>query len=181
MSGPTSPCAHHRSASVRLSAAVELSAYRIVQESLTNIIKHAGPDPTAHVTIGIDEAGLVIDITNSTATTGAARLPASGYGIAGMRERATLLGGTLSAAPEPPDRFRVNARIPRQRVEKRSEPPHRGDPIRPRRRIQHGYPPARRSAGPQREGSARRRDHNHRFAAEADRHSGCRDLRGGRW
>ena len=39
-------------------------------------------------------------------------LPASGFGIAGMRERAALLGGTLAAGPLPPDRFRVHARLP---------------------------------------------------------------------
>ena len=99
-----------------LSAAVDLSAYRIVQESLTNVIKHAGPDSHRRLTIGLDDVGLVIDIVNNITTTGrhaaVPELPASGYGIAGMRERATLLGGTLTAEPEPPDRFRVNAHIP---------------------------------------------------------------------
>jgi signal transduction histidine kinase len=94
-----------------LPAAVDLSAYRIVQESVTNIIKHAGPNPTVVVTVGHNELGLIIDITNSikAAPTG---LPASGYGIAGMRERAHLLGGTLIAEPQPPDRFHVRARLP---------------------------------------------------------------------
>jgi signal transduction histidine kinase len=94
-----------------LIAAVDLSAYRIVQESLTNIVKHAGTDPTVAVTIGLDGLDLVIDITN---TTDSARpgLPSSGYGIAGMRERAHLLGGTLIAEPQPPDRYRVQARLP---------------------------------------------------------------------
>ena len=99
-----------------LSAAIDLSAYRIVQESLTNVIKHAGPNPTVDLTIGLDDVGLVIDIVNTITTSGgheaAPGLPASGYGIAGMRERATLLGGTLTAEPQPPDRFRVNAHIP---------------------------------------------------------------------
>ena len=97
-----------------LAAAVELSAYRIVQESMTNIVKHAGPDPTVHLGVGVDGVGLVISVTNTiTATdTAAPGLPASGYGIAGMRERAAHLGGTLTAGPEPPDRFCVNARIP---------------------------------------------------------------------
>ncbi len=99
-----------------LAAAVDLSAYRIVQESCTNIIKHAGPTPTVDVTIGIEDDDLVIDITNSTFTSTAQAtspgLPGSGYGIAGMRERATLLGGTLVAAPRPSDRFGVHARLP---------------------------------------------------------------------
>ena len=94
-----------------LSAAVNLSAYRIVQESLTNIIKHAGPNPIVRLTIGLDDSGLVIDITNTTAAA-TPGLPASGYGVAGMRERATLLGGTLTAEPRPPRHFCVNAHIP---------------------------------------------------------------------
>ena len=99
-----------------LSAAVDLSAYRIVQESLTNVIKHAGPNPTVGVTIGLDDAGLAIEVVNDIATTdrrsAVSELPASGYGIAGMRERATLLGGTLTAGYRPPNRFCVRAHIP---------------------------------------------------------------------
>ncbi len=98
-----------------LAAAVDLSAYRIVQESLTNILRHAGPHPTVELTVGLDDHELVIVIVNTIAAPGthaAAGLPASGYGIVGMRERATLLGGTLTAQPRAPDRFRVEARIP---------------------------------------------------------------------
>lgn len=94
-----------------LPASVDLSAYRIVQESFTNIVKHAGPSPTVAVSVGLDDSGLVIEITNTTTTT-SHDLPGSGFGIAGMRERATLLGGTLDAAPLPPDRFRVRAHLP---------------------------------------------------------------------
>ncbi|MFW2381942.1 MAG: sensor histidine kinase [Acidimicrobiales bacterium] len=94
-----------------ISAAVELSAYRIVQESLTNIIKHAGPDPAVVITIAFEDSALVIDIVN-TAATAAHDLPPSGYGITGMMERATLLGGTLTAGPLPPNRYRVHARLP---------------------------------------------------------------------
>ena len=99
-----------------ISAAVELSAYRIVQESLTNIIKHAGPSPTVDLTVDLDGGDLVIDVTNTIATTTAPTampgLPASGFGIAGMRERATLLDGTVTAGPLVPHRYRVTARIP---------------------------------------------------------------------
>ncbi len=103
-----------------LSAAIDLSAYRIVQESFTNIIKHAGPNPSAHLAIGLDDVGLAITIANTTAPAAAAGLPASGlpvsgYGIAGMRERATLLGGTLTAEPRGPNRFCVEAHIPLER------------------------------------------------------------------
>jgi signal transduction histidine kinase len=98
-----------------LPVAVDLSAYRIVQECCTNIIKHAGPNPTVDVVVGLDDRDLVIDITNGTARTTVTTdpgLPASGYGIVGMRERAQLLGGTLVAEPQTPDRFRVHARLP---------------------------------------------------------------------
>ncbi|MGH1491985.1 MAG: sensor histidine kinase [Acidimicrobiales bacterium] len=99
-----------------LSAAVNLSTYRIVQESVTNIIKHAGPNPSVRLAIDLDESGLVINITNTISHINhhstAPRLPRSGFGIAGMRERATLLGGTLTAEAQPPDRFCVNAQIP---------------------------------------------------------------------
>ena len=94
-----------------LPASVDLSAYRIVQESSTNIIKHAGPNPSVDITVDLDDDGLDIDITNTTEATSRS-LPGSGYGIAGMSERAALLGGTLAAGPLPPDRYRVRAHLP---------------------------------------------------------------------
>lgn len=95
-----------------LSATIELSAYRIVQESLTNVIKHAGPNPTVEIHLGIEEHQLAIGVTNTTDTPRAARLPPSGYGIAGMRERTEILGGTLEAEPRLGTGFSVVARIP---------------------------------------------------------------------
>ena len=96
--------------------AVDLSAYRIVQESLTNIVKHAGANPTVSVTVTLEDGDLLIDVTNSTISnsvvTAPSGLPVSGYGIAGMRERAQLLGGTLVAEPQSPECFRVHARLP---------------------------------------------------------------------
>jgi len=94
-----------------LTTAHDLSGYRIVQESFTNIIKHAGPSPTVDVSIGFDDDSLIIDIANSTFAASPS-LPGSGYGLAGMSERASLLGGTLTAGPEPPRRYRVTARLP---------------------------------------------------------------------
>lgn len=100
-----------------LAASVDLSAFRIVQESFTNIIKHAGPNPTVEITTSLDGSRLSIEITNSTGSTenadSAAPGPApSGYGIAGMRERVALLGGDFAVGPQPPDRFQVRARLP---------------------------------------------------------------------
>jgi signal transduction histidine kinase len=96
---------------LELPSALDLSAYRIVQESLTNIVKHAGPHPKVKIAIGIEHLDLVIDITNAidSAPPG---LPVSGFGIAGMRERAHLIGGTLIAERQPPDQFRIHARLP---------------------------------------------------------------------
>ena len=97
-----------------LSAAVDLSAYRIIQESVTNIVKHAGPNPAVEVAVRLEEGALVIDVVNTVAaaTPAGPDLPSSGFGIGGMRERATLLGGTLAAAPVPPNHYRVHARLP---------------------------------------------------------------------
>ena len=94
-----------------VAAPVDLSAYRIVQESLTNVVKHAGPDPEVEVVVDVEDHQLVIVVTNTTATP-AAPLPGSGHGLLGMTERAASLGGTLRAGPESPDRFRVEARLP---------------------------------------------------------------------
>lgn len=95
-------------------SALDLSAYRIVQESITNIMKHAGPSPEVDIAVGPDGDVLVITVTNTTHAVGP-DLPSSGYGIVGMRERANLLGGTLTAGPQPPDRFCVEARLPLHR------------------------------------------------------------------
>ncbi len=93
--------------------AVELSAYRIVQESVTNIVKHAGTNPVVDISIAVDDGWLLIDIVNTvTASPRETSHPASGYGLVGMRERAALLGGTLRATLERPDRFVIHARLP---------------------------------------------------------------------
>jgi signal transduction histidine kinase len=89
---------------------VALSAYRIVQEALTNVLKHAGPD--AHVEVGLtgDDRAVTIEVLDDGR--GATILPGSGHGIVGMRERALLLGGTLDAGPRLEGGFRVAARLP---------------------------------------------------------------------
>ena len=95
-------------------AAVDVSGYRIVQESLTNVLKHAGNDPRVEITTSLDDGWLTLEIENTTRTP-APDLPRSGYGIAGMQERAAILGGTLTASPDSPGRFRVVARLPLRR------------------------------------------------------------------
>lgn len=88
---------------------VDHAAYRILQEGLTNVLRHGGPDAVA--TVRVDRGGdaLRLEVTNTGAP---ARVDGVGHGIAGMRERAAALGGTLSAGPEPPGRFTVRAHLP---------------------------------------------------------------------
>jgi len=99
--------------STELPARVDLAIYRIVQEALTNVIKHAGPQATAEVTISSDRDGVAIEVRDNGG--GATRLPGSGHGIVGMRERAQLLGGSLLASPEPGGGFKVVAYLPKSR------------------------------------------------------------------
>jgi signal transduction histidine kinase len=97
---------------VPLPAAVDLAAYRIVQESLTNTIRHAGPAAAA-VSLSYHDDELRIDVadTGRGEPPGAARGKA-GHGLAGMRERAAAVGGTVETGPWPGGGFRVAARLP---------------------------------------------------------------------
>jgi signal transduction histidine kinase len=104
-----------RGASRALPPAVALSAYRIVQEALTNVLKHAGP-ASARVLVEYGDAGVVLSVTDD-GRGAAANLsgPAPrGHGLVGMRERAALFGGELAAGPRPGGGFEVRARIPAQ-------------------------------------------------------------------
>src|SRR5579862_1836423 len=78
-----------------LSAEADHSAYRILQESLTNVLRHAGPGAAAHVCLRYQPDGLAITVTDDGASTGV--LAAGGHGIDGMRERAASVGGQLTA------------------------------------------------------------------------------------
>lgn len=86
---------------------VDLSAYRIVQEAVTNVVRHAGTDH-CRVTIGYRDDELAIAVEDD----GHGGVVGTGYGIVGMRERATLLRGEFTAGPRPEGGFRVAARIP---------------------------------------------------------------------
>ncbi len=93
---------------------IELSAYRIVQEALTNVVKHAGT-PASRVTIGYGEHELSIEVTDDGC--GGRDVPDhdrpdNGHGLVGMRERVNLYGGWLRAAPLPGRGFQVLARLP---------------------------------------------------------------------
>jgi signal transduction histidine kinase len=98
----------------RLPAAVDQAAYRIVQESLTNVLRHAGQaSASARVTYEPDQ--LVVEVVDDglereSGDTG--RSPGAGHGIAGMRERALALGGQLEAGKRAGGGFRVCAILP---------------------------------------------------------------------
>jgi signal transduction histidine kinase len=97
---------------VALPAAVDLAAYRIVQESLTNVVRHAGP-ASARVQVRYEPGEVVLEITDDgRARVGAGARDSGGHGIAGMRERAAAVHGTLEAGPRPAGGFRVLARLP---------------------------------------------------------------------
>lgn len=93
-----------------LPARVDLSAYRIVQEALTNVLKHAGPDARTEVRISTNNNEVAIEVLDDGQS--ATNLPGSGHGILGMRERALLLGGSLDAGPRPGGGFLVVANLP---------------------------------------------------------------------
>jgi len=97
----------------RLSGEVARAVYLIVQEALTNVVKHAGPaDCRASVTVD-DEAVRVEVLDNGTRPVQTVR---PGNGLIGMRERAGLNGGTFSAGPRPEGGFAVSAQMPRRGV-----------------------------------------------------------------
>jgi signal transduction histidine kinase len=94
-----------------LPAAVDRAAYRIVQEALTNVRRHAGNEARATVAIDYTDDALRVRVDNDGAAPPGG-VPAEGNGIPGMRERAAALGGTLTARPRPEGGFRVVATLP---------------------------------------------------------------------
>lgn len=97
---------------------IELSAYRIIQESVTNVVRHSGAR-TCRVAVGYEPKGVTIEVEDDgddgPGGTGRRRLSAaggSGFGLLGMRERVTLLSGQFSAGRRPEGGFRVTARLP---------------------------------------------------------------------
>jgi signal transduction histidine kinase len=94
-----------------LPATVDVSVYRIVQEALTNVLKHAGP-ARAEVTIGCAQDAVTIEITDDGTIEPGNHAPGGGHGLAGMRERAAMFGGELCAGPRPGGGFAVHARLP---------------------------------------------------------------------
>lgn len=101
----------------QLPSGVELTAYRIVQEALTNTRKHGGPDVGASVRLTYFDDGLGLLVEDDGR--GAQRemyqdggADGSGHGLIGMRERVGMVGGTLDAGPRPGGGFRISALLP---------------------------------------------------------------------
>jgi len=104
---------------------LDLAAYRVVQEAVTNVVKHAGAT-TCQVIVGYQPGALILEITDNghgrTATpsppagghgvTPAPTPAAPGHGLTGMRERVTMYGGELTTGPAPGGGFRVTASFP---------------------------------------------------------------------
>ncbi|MFI8194587.1 sensor histidine kinase [Streptomyces sp. NPDC085946] len=93
----------------------QLTVYRVVQEALTNTLKHAGPDATARIALAYGDKGSVT-VTVTDTGTGGPPPDSAGRGLPGMRERTALYGGTLEAGPRPhPDRgWRVHLHLPEE-------------------------------------------------------------------
>jgi signal transduction histidine kinase len=103
-----------------LPGGLSLAAYRIVQEALTNVRKHAGPEAAAEVTVHYGHDDLLVRVTDD-GPGAAGTLPrysgpqpavTPGHGLTGMRERAATYGGTVQAGPRPGGGFEVTARLP---------------------------------------------------------------------
>jgi signal transduction histidine kinase len=94
-----------------LPAVMDISVYRIVQEALTNVLKHAGP-ARAEVIIGCEQDTVTIEVTDNGTGPPGNGSSGSGHGLAGMRERAAAFGGELAAGPRPGGGFAVRAWLP---------------------------------------------------------------------
>jgi signal transduction histidine kinase len=95
-----------------LPVAVDLAAYRIIQEALTNVVRHAG-QATARVQLAYSDRELLVEVNDDGTGPPTVDSPASaGYGLIGMRERAESLGGTFRSDGQPGDGFRVQAKLP---------------------------------------------------------------------
>jgi signal transduction histidine kinase len=104
-----------------LPSGLELAIYRVVQEALTNAVKHA-PGSAVTVRLRIDDAGAVVTVTDDGARAPASRPDGAGQGLIGMRQRAELYGGSLSTGPADDGGYRVTATFPLEQAAVREAP-----------------------------------------------------------
>ncbi|HYK70136.1 MAG TPA: histidine kinase [Streptosporangiaceae bacterium] len=93
---------------------LDLAAFRVVQEALTNVLKHAGK-PATTVRVDCSDGSLLLEVTDagrSMPSVGPVAVPGSGRGLFGLRERVAVYGGEVDAGPQPGGGWRVRARIP---------------------------------------------------------------------
>jgi signal transduction histidine kinase len=101
---------HITGAAIPLPPGLDLTAYRVVQEALTNTLKHAGPART-DVSVRYASDGVELEIANDAGSTAAVRTPGPGHGLVGMRERAAIYGGEVTAGPVDGGGWLVRARL----------------------------------------------------------------------
>jgi len=94
---------------------VQLSAYRIVQEALTNVVKHAGPVP-CRVAVTVAPDAILVEVTDDGPAIRQPSGPRPGHGLVGMRERVAAYGGSFTAGARPGGGFAVRATLPYQPV-----------------------------------------------------------------
>jgi signal transduction histidine kinase len=95
----------------RTDPGVGLAVYRVLQESLTNVRKHAGPDPEVRVTLRRAGDDLVVEVVDDGRGSTASD-HGKGHGLIGMRQRTAAAGGTFEAGPRPGGGFLVRAHVP---------------------------------------------------------------------
>jgi signal transduction histidine kinase len=94
-----------------LPQALDVSAYRVLQEALSNVLRHAGPVPTT-VSVRREAAALTVAVEDDGGATSASEDGVGGHGLLGIRERVAMFGGAVEAGPRPQGGFRLAARFP---------------------------------------------------------------------
>ena len=93
-----------------LPATLDFTAYRLLQEALTNVLKHSAAE-WVRVAVRADAESVVLEVTDGGPARGGAELPSGGQGLVGMRERVALFGGRLDAGPDGAG-WRVRGELP---------------------------------------------------------------------
>ncbi|WP_338146147.1 sensor histidine kinase [Streptomyces scabichelini] len=112
----------HGRAAAPLPTGTQLTIYRVIQEALTNTLKHAGPGATSQVSIAYEDGGAVTVTVTDTGHGGTPPDDTPGRGLTGMRERTALYEGTLEAGPLPTGGWRVHLHLPALPDPKESTP-----------------------------------------------------------
>jgi signal transduction histidine kinase len=112
-------------AALPVTGGLSVAVYRIVQEALTNVRKHAGPGATAEVRLRYSTDELLVRVTDDGRGT-LSGAPSAGHGLAGMRERVAMYGGMVRTGPRPGGGFEMTARLPLPGAPAADGPPANG-------------------------------------------------------